>query len=97
MPPEGGNKTPSQPSGSTGGGREVIFEFIPLGGTVKASAIDVLTGIEVSVVGPATPAARGELQRIALAKLKQRLAREDTQSARPDTPPRGSSGGGIIV
>ncbi|MFZ3033922.1 MAG: hypothetical protein WA138_07915 [Parvibaculum sp.] len=97
MPPEGENKTPSQPSGSAGGGREVIFEFIPLGGSVKASAIDVLTGIEVSVVGPATLASRGELQRIALTKLKQRLAREDTQSSKPDMPPRGVSGGGIIV
>ena len=68
-----------------------------MGGSVKASAIDVLTGIEVSVVGPATPAARSELQRVALMKLKQRLAKEETQPDKPQTPPRNDSGGGIIV
>jgi len=68
-----------------------------MGGSVKASAVDVLTGIEVSVVGPATPTARAELQRIALNKLKQRLAKEETQPDKPTTPPKGSSGGGIIV
>ena len=98
MPPEGGNRYPTQPPGSSGGGgREVIFEFIPLGSSVKATAIDVLTGIEVSVVGPATPAARGELQRIALMKLKQRLAKEGAQPPKPTPAPRGDSGGGIIV
>ena len=68
-----------------------------MGGSVKASAVDVLTGIEVSVVGPATPAARAELQRIALMKLKQRLAKEETGSNKPATPPKGNSGGGIVV
>ena len=68
-----------------------------MGGSVKASAVDVLTGIEVSVVGPATPAARAELQRIALMKLKQRLAKEEMQPDKPATPPKGNTGGGIIV
>lgn len=56
-------------------GREVYFEFTAVGATVKATAIDSLTGIEVSVVGPVT-AARTDLQRLALAKLERRLARE---------------------
>lgn len=88
------------PSGATGGSREVIFEFIPMGGSVKATAIDVLTGIEVSVVGPAGPAGQRELERVALMKLKQRLVRESEGAAKPksDTSPKsGDQGGGIIV
>jgi hypothetical protein len=52
---------------------EVFFEFAAIGRTVKVSAIDATTGVEVSVVAPAT-AARADLQRLALQKLKARLA-----------------------
>jgi hypothetical protein len=52
---------------------EVYFEFTAIGRTVKVSAIDAVTGVEVSVVAPAT-AARADLQRLALQKLKVRLA-----------------------
>ena len=38
-------------------------------------AIDAATGTEVSVMGPAS-AAQADLERLALAKLKARLARE---------------------
>jgi hypothetical protein len=55
--------------------REVYFEFTRLGGSVKVAAIDGDTGIEVSVVGPAS-AAPSDLERLAVAKLKARLARE---------------------
>jgi Domain of unknown function (DUF6898) len=55
--------------------REVYFEFIAIGSTVKVSAIDSLTAIEVSVMGSAG-AAKGDLERLALQKLKARLARE---------------------
>ncbi len=51
---------------------EVYFEFTPHGRIVKVSAIDAATGIEVSVMGPAT-AAQSDLQRLALQKLKIRL------------------------
>jgi hypothetical protein len=52
----------------------------------------------VSVVGPAGQASQRELQRIALAKLMQRLTREGHAVARPETTPKdGGSGGGIIV
>ena len=98
MPPESGYRSPPKPSGGSGGTREIIFEFTPLGGSVKATAVDVLTGVEVSVTGPSGPAAQRELQRIALAKLRQRLVREGYASDAPDVPPKGgSSGGGIIV
>jgi hypothetical protein len=97
----------------SGGSREVIFEFIPAGTAVKASAVDVLTGIEVSIMGPAGPASQRELQRVALLKLKQRLVREGyavgneapapAEKSKPakDDPDEGSGGGlpsgGIIV
>lgn len=56
-------------------GRDVYFEFTVIGATVKATAIDSVTGIEVSVVGPVT-ARRSDLERLALAKLERRLSRE---------------------
>lgn len=61
----------------TGSRREVYFEFIAIGTTVKVSAIDVATGVEVSVMGPAS-AAQADLERLALGKLKARLARESS-------------------
>lgn len=51
---------------------EVYFEFKAIGRSVKVSAIDAATGIEVSVIGPAT-AAQADLQRLALQKLRARL------------------------
>jgi hypothetical protein len=54
---------------------EVYFEFTRVGASVKVAAIDGATGIEVTVVGPAA-AAPSDLERLALAKLKARLAKE---------------------
>jgi hypothetical protein len=54
--------------------RVVYFEHIVLGGSVKVTAIDSLTAIEVSIVGPAN-AAKSDLERLALRKLKVRLRR----------------------
>ena len=61
-----------------GSPREVYFEFIALGGTVKVVAIDAATGTEVTIIGPAG-AAQFDLERLALAKLKARLAREQAE------------------
>ena len=55
--------------------RDVYFEFTTIGTTVKVVSIDALTGTEVSVMGPAG-AAQADLERLALGKLKARLARE---------------------
>ena len=54
--------------------REVIYEFIQVGNSVKVSAIDAATGIEVSIVGD--PAA-GEtaLKLLAQRKLDYVLAK----------------------
>jgi hypothetical protein len=56
------------------GSRDVYFEFTAIGRTVKVSAIDSATGLEVSVVGPAS-ALQSDLQRLALQKLKAQLSR----------------------
>jgi hypothetical protein len=55
--------------------REVLFEFTVIGPSVRVAAIDALSGIEITVVGPAS-AARADLERLALAKLKARIDRE---------------------
>lgn len=74
---------------------EVYIEFIPAGASVRVSAIDAATGVEVSIIGPAS-AHRGDLERLAIAKLARRLGR----ATRPDdgkekTPPE--AGRGVIV
>lgn len=51
---------------------EIYFEFQRIGGAVKVSAVDAATGTEVVIMGPAS-AARTDLQRVALRKLKARL------------------------
>jgi hypothetical protein len=55
--------------------REVYFEITLVGATAKVAAIDAASGTEVSVFGPAH-AAETELKRLAVAKLRARIARE---------------------
>ena len=54
------------------GGREIIFEHVVNGAYLKTSAIDVATGIEVSVIAPAH-AAQSDCERLATRKLLRRL------------------------
>ena len=56
--------------------REIYFEHIVVGRSVKVVAIDSLTAVEVSIVGPLS-AAKSDLERLALRKLKARLARDN--------------------
>jgi hypothetical protein len=56
--------------------RVVYFEHIVLGASVKVTAIDSLTAIEVSIVGPAS-APKHDLERLALRKLNARLKRDE--------------------
>lgn len=75
------------------GGREVIFEFITIGQSTRVAAIDVATGEEVVISGPAG-SSRGALERVAYLKLLRRLAR--IQGAdNTKTPRRG--GRGVVV
>jgi uncharacterized protein DUF6898 len=53
-------------------GDEIYFELIAIGHSVKVTAIHAASGTEVSVIGPAS-AARSDLERLALQKLKARL------------------------
>ena len=66
-----------------------IVEFIPLGGSVKVTAIDPETGTEVSIVGAASAGER-ELAALAVRKLRFVLQKK--------SPPDEESGGpGVLV
>ncbi|PHR58050.1 MAG: serine hydroxymethyltransferase [Robiginitomaculum sp.] len=66
--------------------REVIFETIACGDTLKISAIDVQSGIEVSIIAPKN-ANEDYARNIAARKLERRLQRNLKSDDR----------GGIIV
>lgn len=51
----------------------VLFEFAPVGQQMRVAAIDEATGIEVVVIAPLT-ATPYQMQQLALAKLRRRLA-----------------------
>lgn len=55
----------------------VYFELIVIGASAKMVAIDAGTGIEVTVIGP-SHTSQTDLQNLALAKLRARMAREQT-------------------
>ena len=75
-------------------GRAVYLEFVQLGNSLKATAIDPETGIEASVLGPLS-AARADLQAMAVAKLKRRLDPVAPRKSQTKAPPK--SGRGIVV
>lgn len=52
--------------------REVLFEFTIVGDYMRAAAIDIETGVEVVVMGPAQGPREG-LEVIALRKLERAL------------------------
>ncbi len=54
---------------------EVYFEFLRMGRNMKVVAVDAATGIEVTILGPAS-APQDQLQQLALRKLKRRLQAE---------------------
>ncbi len=57
------------------GQQEIYLEFIAMGSSVKVSAVDVETGTEVSIVGPAS-APQKQLEQNAIAKLRYVLAKK---------------------
>jgi len=99
-PPEDRPHDPSRPPGARGGeSREIIFEFTPVGGSVRVTAVDVDTGMEVVIVGPAS-ASQSDLQRVAVQKLHYRLTQEaggGNKNTKPPGPRGGEGGGGILV
>ena len=52
---------------------EVIIEMRPVGTVVRVAAVDVKSGTEVVVFGPATASQRA-LEELAVAKLRRRLS-----------------------
>ncbi len=72
--------------------REIIFEIRRLGTFAKVSAIDVASGVEVSVAGPAS-ATDASLRRTALAKLEWSLKRRFGRPPPVDDDP----GGGVAA
>lgn len=56
-------------------GREIIFEFRPIGGIMRVSAMDVATMTEVSIQGPVN-AGEAVLKRNALLRLEYVLRKE---------------------
>lgn len=62
----------------------VLFEFVQIGQQMRVAAIDEATGTEVVVIAPLN-AARGHMERLALAKLRRKLE----QDAPPPPPMRG--------
>lgn len=63
--------------GGRGASGEVYFEFTQMGGQMRVAAIDPATTTEVVIIAPLT-ATRIQMQNIALAKLKRRLAEGPT-------------------
>jgi len=61
---------------------EVYFEVTVLGGSAKVAAVDAATAIEVAVVAPAGTS-MADLKRLALGKLKARIARERREGRIP--------------
>ena len=61
-------------------GREVLIEIVTLGAFAKVSAIDPLTGTEVSLMGPGN-ATRASLEAAALAKLDYVLKKKAAEES----------------
>lgn len=59
---------------------EVYFEITVIGRSAKISAVDAATAIEVAVVAPARTS-MADMKKLALAKLKARIARESRRGA----------------
>lgn len=60
------------------GGREILFEFLPMGNSVRVSALDPLTNTEVTIIGDARET-QATLERVALRKLMYVLRKKHEQ------------------
>ncbi len=55
--------------------KDFLIEFVRMGNSVKVSAIDPVTGIEASIVGPAN-LSEAQLSSNAIAKLRYVIAKK---------------------
>lgn len=70
---------------------EILLEYVEMKGSVRATAIHVATGIEVSIVGPSY-AGEAQLRRNVLARLRY-VMRQEAES----NPPRADNRPGLLV
>lgn len=90
-------KPPSAGPQESGKSREVYFELYPVGDSMKVSAIDSATGIEVSIVGPAN-LPQSELERVALNKLNYVMTQKVDENRQTEPAPKsGKNGKGWVV
>jgi hypothetical protein len=61
---------------------QVLFEFVQVGAQMRVAAIDSATGTEVVVITPVA-ATRNQMQQLALAKLRRRLAEAPAAAPAP--------------
>ena len=59
-------------------GRDVIIEFLRIGNSVKVTAVDAVSMVEVSIIGSPT-ASEEMLRRTAIKKLDYVMANRDAQ------------------
>lgn len=71
--PDDDRKDVEQAPGPRG---EVYLEYKQVGQTMKVTAIDAATGVEVVIMGPASTA-QCDLQALALRKLKMKLEKDE--------------------
>ena len=64
--------------GTGEGESDVLLEFLRLGATVKVTAIDPISLVEVSIMGPAN-AGEAALKRAAIDKLRYVLKKREQQ------------------
>ncbi|GBE43302.1 hypothetical protein BMS3Bbin10_01378 [bacterium BMS3Bbin10] len=73
--PTGGEEDTGQDSPVPG---EVYIEYKQVGQTIKVTAVDAATGLEVVIMGPAS-AAQTHLQKVAVEKLKMQLKKAESE------------------
>ena len=75
MPHRGGDSEGPDSDRVAGPNGEIYIEYKQLGQAMKVIAVDAATGIEVTIMGPAS-AAQTDLQRVAVRKLRAQLEKD---------------------
>jgi hypothetical protein len=63
---------------------EVLFEFVQIGQQMRVAAIDADSGVEVVILAP-LQATRTQMEQVAHAKLRARLAQQEAERPAPVT------------
>lgn len=72
---------------------EAYIEYKQVGQTMKVTAIDAETGVEVVIMGPVS-ASRNDLQRVAVRKLKVQIDKEKKEGKDTEDDPGNDEGSG---